>query len=103
MPCRKKANPIRHTYSHDLKCQVIYQAFTLSLSSTAVSINLDMPLCVVQQICQNWRTIGDVCRDGTYMGRPLSMGRPAVKVHFPFLLPVSCLNAIPVHVSIDFA
>src|SRR5713226_1073546 len=103
MPHCKKANLICHTYSHDLKCQVICQAFTLSLSSTAVSISLDMPLCVVQWICRNWRTIGEVCRDRTYMGRPLSMGRLAVKVCFPSLLPVGCLNAFPVHVSIDFA
>jgi hypothetical protein len=79
MPRRKKANPIRHTYSRDLKRQVNYQAFTLSLSSTAVSISLDMPLGDVQQIHRNWRTISEVCRDRTYMGRP------AVKVHLPSL------------------
>jgi hypothetical protein len=28
------------------------------------------------------------------------MERPAVKVLFPFLLPVSCLNAFPVHVRV---
>jgi hypothetical protein len=103
MPRRKKADPIRRTYSRDLKRRVIYQAFTLSHSSTAVSISLDMPLRVVQRIRWNWRTIGEVCMDRTYMGRPPSMGRPAVKVRFPFLLPIGCLNAFPVHVSIDFA
>jgi hypothetical protein len=63
MPRCKKANPIRHTYLRDLKRRVIYQAFTLSLSSTVVSISLDIPLRVVQRIChgRNWRTIGEVC------------------------------------------
>jgi len=60
-----------------------------------------MPLHVVQQIHQNWSTIGEVCRDRTYMGRPPSMGRIAVKVCLSSLLPVSCLTAIPVHVGLD--
>jgi hypothetical protein len=101
MPRRKKIHAIRRTYSRDLKRRVIYQAVTLSLTSTAISINLDMPLRVVQQIRRNWSTMGEVCRDRTYMGRPPSMGRSAVKVRFPSLLPIGCLTVIPVHVGID--
>ena len=93
MPRRKKANPIRHTYSRDLKRRVTYQAFTLSFSSTAISISLDIPLRVVQRVRRNWSTIGEVCRDRTYMGRPPSMGRVAVKVCLPSLLPIGCLTS----------
>ncbi|KAJ7778716.1 hypothetical protein DFH07DRAFT_715713, partial [Mycena maculata] len=37
--------------------------------STAIAIDLDMPLCVVQRIKQTWQEIGEVCRDRRHVGR----------------------------------
>jgi hypothetical protein len=101
MPCCKSVNAVRCTYSGDLKHQVIYQAATLSLNSTAIAINLNIPLRGVQWICQNWSTIGEVCRDRTYMGRPLSIGRDAVKVCMPYMPPVASLIVSLVHAGFD--
>ena len=45
--------------------------------------------------------IGEVCRESVWMGRPLSMGRFAVKVWLPSPLPSGCLAVIPVHVGFE--
>ena len=69
MPHKKRSTPLRRHYSRDLKKRVIYQAFTLGKSSTAIAVDLDMPLRVVQRIKRTWFEIGEVCRDRSYKGR----------------------------------
>ncbi|KAH9020854.1 hypothetical protein EDB85DRAFT_507402 [Lactarius pseudohatsudake] len=50
MPRRKPAVYARRQYSIDLKqCIIIYQAHTLGKTSTEISIDLDVPLRVVQR------------------------------------------------------
>ncbi|KAF8236349.1 hypothetical protein L208DRAFT_1528436, partial [Tricholoma matsutake] len=55
-------------YSRDLKKRVVYQAFTLEKTTTEISINLDIPLRVVQCVLKCWKEIGEVCKDRTRMG-----------------------------------
>ena len=43
-----------------------------------------------------------LCRDRTYMGRPRSMRRFAVKVCLPSLLP-DCDSTLPIHIGFDWA
>lgn len=69
MPRKKRSTPLRCHYSQDLKKRVIYQAFTLGKSSTAIAVDLDMPVRVVQRVKRTWFEIGEVCRDRTYKGR----------------------------------
>lgn len=69
MPCKKPSVPKHRHYSRDLKRRVIYQTDVLGLTSTEVSINLDIPLRVVQHVKQTWNEIGEVCRDRTAIGR----------------------------------
>jgi hypothetical protein len=69
MPRRRRLVPLRNTYSPDLKQRVIYQAFTLGKSSTEISINLNIPLRVVQRVKQTWQELGVVCRNRRGMGR----------------------------------
>ncbi|KAJ7652170.1 hypothetical protein DFH06DRAFT_963748, partial [Mycena polygramma] len=38
-------------------------------STTAIAIDLDMPVRVVQRVKKTWCEIGDVCRDRQYIGR----------------------------------
>lgn len=80
MPRKRKSVPIRRSYSRDLKRRVIYQAEILGLSSTEISISLDMPLRCVQRVRRNWREIGEVCMDRTYIGRAPLMSSAAVEV-----------------------
>ena len=69
MPRKNPLVPKRRHYSRDLKRRVIYQAEVLGQTSTEISINLDIPLRVVQRVKYTWNEIGEVCRDRTAMGR----------------------------------
>jgi len=69
MPRKNPLVPKRRHYSRDLKRRVIYQAEVLGQTSTEISINLDIPLRVVQRVKHIWNEIGEVCRDRTAMGR----------------------------------
>ncbi|KAF8804711.1 hypothetical protein BYT27DRAFT_7213829 [Phlegmacium glaucopus] len=82
MPRKKPLVPKRRHYSRDLKRRVIYQANVLHQTSTEISINLDIPLRVVQRVKQTWNEIGEVCKDRTKVGRAPLM-RPE---HCEFLL-----------------
>src|SRR5438046_1515399 len=91
MPRKKNLDRLRQLYHSDLKKRVVYQVYTLGMSTTEVSISLNMPLRVVQRVLQTWGEIGDVCRDRTGIGRPPLMRGNAIKVcpsfsHHAFLL-----------------
>ncbi|KAJ3911064.1 hypothetical protein F5877DRAFT_55705 [Lentinula edodes] len=66
---RRGHSRIRRHYSRDLKLVVVHQSFVLGYKSTKIAIQLDVPLRVVQRICQNWREIKDVCRERMKIGR----------------------------------
>ena len=92
MPCKKPLVPKRRHYSRDLKRRIIYQAEVLARTSTEISINLDIPLRVIQRVKQTWNEIGEVCKDRTAMGRAPLMHPEHCKVssHFTHGL---CLNS----------
>ncbi|KAJ7735059.1 hypothetical protein B0H16DRAFT_1426180 [Mycena metata] len=69
MPRKTKTVPARQHYTKDLKERVIYQNFILGKQPTAISIDLDMPLRVVQRCITTWKEIGEVCHDRKYKGR----------------------------------
>ena len=69
MPRKKPLVPKRRHYSRDLKRRVLYQAEVLGHTSTEISINLDIPLRVIQRVKQTWNEIGEVCKDRNAMGR----------------------------------
>ncbi len=69
MPRRKPTVYVRRQYSIDLKQRIIYQAYTLGKTSTEITIDLDVPLRVVQRVKQTWNHIGRVCRPREFMGR----------------------------------
>ena len=71
MPRKKPVVPKRRHYSRDLKQRVIYQVAVLGRTSTEISINLDIPLRVIQRVIQTWNQIGEVCRDRTTGRAPL--------------------------------
>jgi transposase len=80
MPCKKRLHRLQQAYHPDLKKRVVYQVYTLGMSTTEVSISLNMPLHVIQRILQNWRTIEEVCRDRSGQGRAPLMRGDAIKV-----------------------
>lgn len=80
MPWRTNLHPIHQHYSRDLKKHVVYQAFTLDKTTTQIAIDLDMPLRVVQSVLQNWREIGEVCKDRWCLGHAPLLSREAVTV-----------------------
>lgn len=86
MPWKWQGIPIRKHYSEDLKQRVIYQAFTLAKKSTKITINLDMPVCVVQQVKCTWMEIGHVCHTQQFLGR------------HPLLSPNEVVVSIPIHI-----
>jgi hypothetical protein len=59
---------------------VVYQAFTLGKTTTEISIDLDIPVRVVQRVLKCWREIGEVCKDRTRMGRAPLMSQEAIMV-----------------------
>ncbi|KAJ7440421.1 hypothetical protein FB451DRAFT_1300428 [Mycena latifolia] len=69
MPRKPRATAIRNHYLADLKRRVVYQAFTQGKSSTAIALDLNMPVRVVQRVKRTWLEIGEVCRSRKYMGR----------------------------------
>lgn len=79
MPRKKNPSPIRKQYSRDLKKHIVYQAFTLEKTTTEISIDLDIPLRVVQRVLKCWREIGEVCKDRTRMGHAPLMKPDGVK------------------------
>ena len=85
MPRKRNLNCVR-AYHLDLKKRVVYQVYTLGMSTTEVSISLNMPLRVVQRVLKTWREIGEVCRDRSGLGRAPLMKGDSIKVFF--LLPV---------------
>ena len=91
MPRKKRSTPLRRHYSRDLKKRVIYQAFTLSKSSTAIAVDLDMPLRVVQRIKRTWFEIGEVCRDRSYKGRHPLLSPLQTKVSIEALENAACV------------
>lgn len=58
----------------------------LKKTTTEISIDLDIPLCVVQHVLKCWREIGEVCKDRTRMGCALLMKPDKVKVSQEFML-----------------
>lgn len=82
----------RRHYSADLKKRVIYQYFTLGRKSPQISVELDMPLRVVQRTLQLWNELGDVVQDPrTYMkhGRPTVLNFVACNVRKSLNLLIS--------------
>ena len=94
MPRKKPLVPKRRNYSRDLKRRVIYQAEVLDQTSTEISINLDIPLRVIQRVKQTWNEIGEVCKDRTAIGRAPLMHPEHCEVsnHFAYMYGL-CLNS----------
>ena len=63
MPRKPQSKPLRQHYTRSLKRRVIYQAEVLGYSSTKITIELSMPLMVVQCVRRTWSEIGEVCWD----------------------------------------
>ena len=61
MPHKPRSKPLRQHYTRDLKRHVIYQAEVLGYSTTKITIELTMPLTVVQRVRRTWSEIGEVC------------------------------------------
>lgn len=80
MPRRQPAIRTCDSYSRDLKQRVIYQAHTLKMSPTEISISLDIRLRVVQRVIKTYRDTGEVCVDRRYTGRPPLMTMAASEV-----------------------
>jgi transposase len=59
----------RRHYSRDLKERVVYQRYTLGLTTTEISKNLDMSLHVVQCVLKLWDEIGSAVKDPKTYGR----------------------------------
>lgn len=83
MSRKPNLEPIRKHYSHDLKKRIIYQVLTLEKTTTQISIDLDIPLRVVQRILKMWREVGEVLKDRKGMGKAPLMKNDAVKVRIP--------------------
>jgi transposase len=80
MPRKRNLDPVRQSYHSDLKKRIVYQVYTLGMSTTSVAISLNMPLRVIQRVLKAWKTTGEVCRDRRDRGRAPLMKRDAVKV-----------------------
>jgi hypothetical protein len=80
MARKQRQVPLRHHYSHDLKRLVIHMSQRLHLSSTEITLLLDMPLRVVQRVRQVYNEIGEVSRQRARSGRAPLMSREAVDV-----------------------
>jgi len=91
MPRKPSLVRQRCHYSQDLKHRVIYQAHTLGKTSTAIALDLDMPLRVVQRVKRTWFEIGEVCRKGFAVGRRPLMSPAHTKVS-TIVLP--CVQSI---------
>lgn len=75
IPRKSNPNPFRQHYSRDLKTRIVYQAYTLHKNSTDISIDLDIPMRVVQRVLRSWKEIGEVFKDRRRVGRaPLMKG-----------------------------
>jgi hypothetical protein len=59
---------------------VVYQAFTLGKTTTEISIDLDIPVQVVQCVLKCWQEIGEVCEDRTHMGHAPLMSQEVIMV-----------------------
>ena len=59
----------RRRYSKDVKKLVIYQLSVLDMSTMDIAVNLDMPVCVMQQVLQTWDEIGAVIRELKTLGQ----------------------------------
>ena len=70
----------RRRYSKDVKKLVIYQSNVLGMSTTDITVNLDMPVCVVQRVLQTWDEIGAVVREPKTLGRARLMTTEQVQV-----------------------
>jgi hypothetical protein len=76
---RKKCTvPLWQHYSRDLKQRIIHMSQKLHLSSTEISLMLDMPLCVVQRVRRVWNEIDEVYRQRVRSGREPLMSREAI-------------------------
>ena len=70
----------RHCYSKDVKKLVIYQSSVLNMLTTDITVNLDMPVRVVQWVLQTWDEIVAVIREPKTLGRALLMTTEQVQV-----------------------
>jgi hypothetical protein len=95
MPHRRRLVPIRQTYSRDLKRRVIYQSTVLGRCPTSISIELDMPLRVVQRVIMTWKEIGEVSRERKGRGRApmLSQSETKVSTYIVLLLSSNLLHS----------
>jgi hypothetical protein len=69
MPHAPRPVPLRQSYSPDLKARVIYQSQILKKETTAIAVNLNMPLRVVQCVIQTYNELGMVCTRRKGIGR----------------------------------
>ena len=82
-------------YSIDLKQHVIYQVYTLGKTATEIAINLDIPLCDVQQAKQTWNQIGQVCHSKWINGRHPLLTPEQTQVCALYLIACNMLNLSP--------
>jgi len=78
-------HPVRRIYSKDLRDLVIHQRFTLQKTTTAIAIDLNMSLCVVQQIIKLWEDIGDVIKTPQNISRAPLMTASQEEVSFVYI------------------
>ncbi|KAF8580924.1 hypothetical protein K439DRAFT_1355624 [Ramaria rubella] len=75
----------RQCYGQEVKQLVVYQRFTLLKSPTAITIDLNMPLYMVQRVLQTWDEIGAVVKEPKKLGRAHLMGTEQIQVMFTLL------------------
>ena len=71
-PCRR--------YSKDVKKLVIYQSSVLNMLTKDITVNLNMPVRVMQRVLQTWDEIGAVVREPKTLGRAHLMTTEQVQV-----------------------
>ena len=70
----------RRCYSKDVKKLVIYQSNVLNMSTTDITVNLNMLVHVMQQVLQTWDEIGAVIREPKTLGQARLMTTEQVQV-----------------------
>ena len=78
-------HPVRRTYSKDVRDLVIHQRFTLEKTTTAIAIDLNMSLRVVQRTIKLWEDIGDVIKTPKNITRAPLMTASQEEVSFMYI------------------
>lgn len=92
---------LRRRYTKEVKCLIMYQTHILGRKPTQISIDLDIPVRVIQRVKKTWKDIGEVCRDRKYMGRGPKMSPSQIEVcQLLDSMPCATLNLVVVHTSV---